>query len=118
MVYVDDMRAPFRSLIMCHMLADTDAELREMARTIGVQQRWHQGDHFDICLSKRALAVKAGAIEITLRQAAAMSFRRKVTGKLGLPEEAKQWREEWRAQRAAAAAAAAAPQVQQPGVAG
>ena len=33
---------------MCHMLADTDAELRDMADRIGMQQRWHQGDHFDI----------------------------------------------------------------------
>ena len=68
-VYVDDMRAPFGRMIMCHMIADDDAELRAMADRIGVQRRWHQypgtpRSHFDICLSKRALAVAAGAVEI------------------------------------------------------
>lgn len=68
-VYVDDMRMPYGRMIMCHMLADTDEELRAMARRIGVNQRWHQRDHFDICMKKRALAVAAGAVEITRRQA-------------------------------------------------
>lgn len=54
---------------MCHMLADTDAELRQMADKIGVNQKWHQGDHFDICQAKRALAVSHGAQQITQRQA-------------------------------------------------
>ena len=64
-VYVDDMRAPFGRMRMCHMIADTDQELRDMADKIGVAQKWHQGDHFDICLSKRSLAVKLGAKEIS-----------------------------------------------------
>jgi len=38
-VYVDDMRAPFGRLVMCHMIADTDGELLEMADRIGVQRR-------------------------------------------------------------------------------
>lgn len=58
---------------MCHMLADTEEELLAMAAHIGVAKRWHQHpgtarSHFDICLSKRALAVKAGAREITWRE--------------------------------------------------
>lgn len=75
-VYVDDMRAPYGRLIMCHMLADTDKELREMADKIGIAQKWHQGDHFDICLKKRAIAVKHGAVEITQRKA--VEVRRKL----------------------------------------
>lgn len=68
-VYVDDMRAPFGRMIMCHMLATTDEELHAMADKIGVARRWHQKagtphSHYDICLTKRALAVKLGAIEI------------------------------------------------------
>lgn len=68
-VYVDDMRAPYRRMVMCHMLADTDEELFAMARRIGVNVKWHQKagtahSHFDVCLSKRALAVKYGAQEI------------------------------------------------------
>lgn len=71
-VYVDNMRAPLGRLIMCHMLADTPSELHAMAAAIGVRGFHHQGDHYDVCLSKRALAVKAGAVEISKRVAAVM----------------------------------------------
>lgn len=72
-VFVDDMRAPFRHMIMCHMVADTPTELRAMADVIGVDWRWVQDagtyrEHFDICLAKRALAVQHGAREITWRE--------------------------------------------------
>lgn len=90
-VYVDSMRTSYRRMIMCHMIADTDTELRTMAALIGVAQRHHQGDHFDICLAMRALAVKAGAVEITWKQAGCMMMRRKVTGELGLPGDAIRW---------------------------
>jgi len=90
-VYVDDMRASFGRMKMCHMIADTDAELRAMADKIGVAQRWHQGDHFDIALTKRTLAVQNGAVEISWRQAGCMIARRKATGFLGKPEDAIQW---------------------------
>ena len=76
-VYVDDMAASFGNMIMCHMWADSDAELLAMADKIGVQRKWIQGHptlsfgkhrnaswvHFDIAKSKRALAIKNGAIE-------------------------------------------------------
>ena len=72
-VYVDDMRTNFGRMVMCHMVADTDAELHAMADRIGVARRWHQKagtphSHYDIALSKRALAVKAGALEINSSQ--------------------------------------------------
>lgn len=68
-VYVDDMKAPYGRMIMCHMVADSDAELHAMAAAIGVARRWHQKagtphSHYDICMSKRAAAVRLGAIEI------------------------------------------------------
>lgn len=76
-VYVDDMQAPFGNMVMCHMWADTEAELLDMADKIGVHRKWIQGHptlsfgkhrnaswvHFDIAKSKRTLAVKAGAVE-------------------------------------------------------
>ncbi len=75
-VYVDDMRAPFGNMVMCHMWADTREELFAMADRIGVQRKWFQRpasikllgmkaswEHFDIAHSKRALAVKYGAIQ-------------------------------------------------------
>jgi hypothetical protein len=71
-VYVDNMRARFGRMIMCHMLADTRAELDAMADRIGVSRRWIQKagtvqEHYDIALSARAKAVAAGAIEIDVR---------------------------------------------------
>lgn len=57
---------------MCHMLADTIEELHAMAHKIGIQRRWFQNKsaapHYDICKSKRTLAVKFGAIECDRRQ--------------------------------------------------
>lgn len=95
-VYVDDMRAGYGRLVMCHMLADDLVELLQMADRIGVDWKWLQcagtpKEHFDIALSKRKLAVAAGAVEITWRQAGAMSWRRRIEGKLGSPAEAEAW---------------------------
>ena len=109
-VFVDDMKAPFRSLLMCHMVADSDAELHAMADAIGVARQWHQAppkhdSHYDLAQSKRALAVKLGAVEVTLRQCAAMNIRRRVTGSLGEPDDAWQWLKQHMADRRVAAAA-------------
>lgn len=104
-VYVDNMRAQFGRMVMCHMLADTDDELHAMAARIGVARRWWQspektsGSHYDIALSKRALAVQFGAVEITLRQCAAMNFRRRVDGNLGTPADSEAWLDGHRAQK-------------------
>lgn len=101
-VYVDDMNAKYGRMIMCHMIADTDEELCEMAREIGVQQKWHQGDHFDICLSKKEKAIAFGAIPITYRQLGGMSVRRKRTGSLGAPEDFDRWWTEERSKKSSA----------------
>lgn len=96
-VYVDNMKAAYGRMVMCHMLADTDDELHTMADRIGVARRWWQspaatsGSHYDIALTKRAMAVQLGAVEITLRQASAMNARRRVTGQLGDPADAWEW---------------------------
>lgn len=81
-VYVDDMSAAYRGMIMCHMIADTHSELVEMADKIGVQRKWIQKEgtnqeHFDIALSKRRIAVAFGAQQITIRQLAIMLRDRK-----------------------------------------
>lgn len=68
-VFVDNVRIPYRRMFMCHMWADTEAELLDMADKIGVPRKWIQTPpkaswvHFDICVTKRSLAVKAGAIQ-------------------------------------------------------
>jgi hypothetical protein len=70
MVYVDESIWPYGRMMMCHMVADSRAELDEMADKIKVPRKWiqHAGtdrEHYDICKSKRALAVAAGAKEVT-----------------------------------------------------
>lgn len=78
-VFVDDMhKVPmgrFGRMKMCHMIADTTEELLAMADRIGLDRRWIQKpgtphEHFDVSLAKRAEAVKAGAVEITMRELA------------------------------------------------
>lgn len=101
-VYVDDMNAQYGRMKMSHLLADSDQELHEMASKIGVARKWWQspektsGSHYDICLSKKVLAIQFGAIEITWRQAGAMNSRRKVTGELGKPEDVEKWLKTYR----------------------
>lgn len=72
-VYVDTMRAPFGRMKMCHMIADSSEELLAMADQIGVARKWIQkagtpNEHFDIALSKRRLAVEAGAVEVSMME--------------------------------------------------
>jgi len=78
-VYVDDMRVTFGRMVMCHMMADTPAELHDMADKIGVARKWFQGDHYDIALSKRVLAVQLGAEQITLREMAQIRKKHRAT---------------------------------------
>lgn len=58
-------------MLMCHMMADTREELDAMADKIGVAKKWIQLEgrfpHYDICLSKKKLAIAAGAIEVNAR---------------------------------------------------
>ena len=70
-VYVDNMRANYGRMKMCHMIADSTDELLAMADRIGVDRKWIQkagryDEHFDIAMTKRALAVAAGAIEVSM----------------------------------------------------
>lgn len=75
-VYVDDVAHPFGNILMCHMWADSEEELLNMADKIGINRIWIQGHptisfgkhrlaswiHFDIAQSKKKLAIAAGAI--------------------------------------------------------
>ena len=64
-VYVDNAKLPLGRMLMCHMLADTLEELHAMAATLKLKPEWFQEQgtpHYDICQSKRALAIKAGAV--------------------------------------------------------
>ena len=77
---------------MCHMLADTPAELHAMADRIGVARRWYQAKastpHYDVCKSKRALAVRAGAVEVDRAGLGAMIRAIRASGAYSRKEEA------------------------------
>ena len=65
-VYVDNYGARYGRIVMSHMMAGS------MADIIGVQRKWiqYQGtykEHFDVCQSKRKLAIQAGAKEVSCR---------------------------------------------------
>ncbi len=55
----------------CHMFADTLPELHAMADQLGLKRAWFQPgrspelNHYDLVPSKRALAVRLGAQEIS-----------------------------------------------------
>lgn len=90
-VYIDDMNAPYKGMLMCHMIADTTDELLGMVDKIGVQRKWIQNpgtyqEHFDICLSKKAKAIQLGAIPITGRELVKITMNRK-----GAPELLRDW---------------------------
>lgn len=80
-VYVDDMYkyplGQFGRMKMSHMIADTPEELHHMAERIGVARRWYQGDHYDICMSKRERALDLGAKAITLRELSHMAMEKR-----------------------------------------
>jgi hypothetical protein len=75
-VYVGVPMWPYLNWTMCHMVADTEEELDEMAKKIGLRLAWKQGNeerkkgtvgalvHYDIAESKRRLAISNGAIAL------------------------------------------------------
>jgi hypothetical protein len=91
-VYVDDMYlyplGRFRDMKMSHMIADTAEELHTLAAAIGMRREWYQGDHYDLNEPRRAAAIAAGAVPVTLRQCAVMAReQRRRGGPLPKPEE-------------------------------
>jgi hypothetical protein len=83
-VYVDQIMPhggskTFRWKKSCHMFADTPEELHALAAKIGMRREWFQNDerlpHYDLTESRRALAVRHGAVEVGHRETYAMMRR-------------------------------------------
>jgi len=73
MVYVDPIFDYGIKGNWCHMWADTEKELDEMALKIGLNPNWKQKKnrkfiHFDLRQSKRILAIQNGAFSKSLRE--------------------------------------------------
>ena len=59
----------------CHMVSDTSAEeLHAFAAQLGLKREWSQerpkasAHHYDLTPTKRQLAVRLGAVEVTARE--------------------------------------------------
>jgi hypothetical protein len=101
-VYVDTMQAPFKGMLMCHMIADSEQELHAMATAIGMQRKWYQRDHYDISMEMKQLAIQNGAREIGMRELAALVFLWRVGQPMGDPETAVSRMRAWKRKQMAA----------------
>lgn len=68
-VYVDQLRDwGWKLGPSCHLVADTLDELHAFAASIGMRREWFQdkrsGPHYDLTASRRAEAVRLGAVEL------------------------------------------------------
>ena len=73
MIRVDDGRWPFGRMVMSHLIADSHEELEEAAVALGLRKEYIQHahswkEHLDVSQTKRALAVRQGAVEMTQRE--------------------------------------------------
>lgn len=65
------MKAKYKGMIMCHMVADSISELHEMAEHLGLRKYFQSHTkypHYDISLTKKSEAMKLGAIEVTQKE--------------------------------------------------
>lgn len=69
-VYVDELWYRCHGVALarsCHLMADSDRELAEFAKRLGLPKSWKHGDHYDLTPSRRAKAIRFGAEPITTR---------------------------------------------------
>ena len=72
-VYIDSEFIKFGRMKMCHMVADTEQELEDMAIQLGLKLSWWQykgtpKSHFDVSKSIRQKAISLGAIPVEREQ--------------------------------------------------
>jgi len=81
-VYVDPAKLPYKGMLMCHMVADTEEELHAMADKLGIARAHYHAFHYNITKSSRVKAIQLGAIKVTTRIAVLVrrKLERAVTG--------------------------------------
>ena len=74
MIYVDDAKISYKRWKMSHLccIPFDLGELVEFGEKIGLKEVWIHNDHFDITQTKRALAIEAGATQVTFEELALM----------------------------------------------
>ncbi len=72
MVYIDCVNLKYKNMVMNHLFADSLEELHLFVDKLGINRKYFQKNasfpHYDICLSKKELALKNGAIELKTRR--------------------------------------------------
>lgn len=61
-----------------HLMAESDDELEQFARIIGLRKDWKHNDHYDISPNKRLLAIQHGAMERSDLFLCGLRFPRKI----------------------------------------
>lgn len=93
-VYVDPLQPtpkskqwPYGSA--CHLYADSDEELHDFARRLGLLPAWFQDHHtlphYDLTAGKRRHAMKAGAKSATMRETVEVMRERRAGKPKGHP---------------------------------
>lgn len=84
MIYIDGFFYPWRSMKMSHLIGTDEKELIEFGKKIGLEKKWLQRGsllHFDVCKSKRVLAIKNGAVPIKYNEIKDLILNRRKNGK-------------------------------------
>jgi hypothetical protein len=82
-IYVGTIEWSYGRMIMFHLATDGEPEeLHKFVDKIGVKRKWYQNKgannkypHYDICKSKKKLAIALGAIEVNDRELIRKCFR-------------------------------------------
>ncbi len=79
MVYIDCINLKYKKMVMNHLFADSLEELHLFVDKLGINRKYFQKNasfpHYDICLGKKELALKNGAIELKTRRETANKLK-------------------------------------------
>ena len=70
MIYIGTLEYRYSGMVMSHMASPDLEELHAMAVKLGVRRFFQKSErhpHYDICKSKKVLAIQLGAVEVSDR---------------------------------------------------
>jgi len=96
-ILVDQARWAWRGTTWCHLVSDGDLdELHDFAGTLGCGRVAFQGDHYDIDVETRKIAIESGALECDSRE---LVRRLKAAGLRVRPSSYVKWELDYRVDR-------------------